>query len=67
MGRFTRKLALRTFLIFLIGTAIGSTLPELGDVLAVHLKIEPHFFNIFFLCVGFVGVVLAYFVGCKRR
>jgi hypothetical protein len=59
-------MAFRSILTLLIATAIGSTLPEFGDVLAVHLKIAPHFFNPFFLFIGIVGIVLACFVGRKR-
>ena len=58
-------MALRTYVVFFIGTAVGSVLPEFGDVLAVHLKIEPHFFNVFFLFLGIIGCVLSYLIGRK--
>jgi len=56
-------MALRSIVIFLVATAVGSTLPEFGDVLAVHLKIAPHFFNFAFLILGGLLIGLACYLG----
>jgi len=49
LGHLSRVLALRIVLVILIGTAIGSVLPEFGNVLAARIDIGAHAFNIIFL------------------
>lgn len=68
MGIASRGVALRVVLVFLGGTLVGSMAPESGNVLASHLGFpssEIHAFNPCFLALGVIGVVLAFFVGCK--
>lgn len=62
VGSLTRGLAFRFVLILVIGTALGSTLPEAGDILALRLGIWPHDFNVVFCIVGFLGIGLAYYL-----
>ena len=65
LGHLSRVLALRIVLVILIGTAIGSVLPEFGNVLAARIDIGAHAFNIIFLVVGITGVVLALYLGYR--
>lgn len=65
MGIASRDLALCFILVFLAGTALGSTLPEFGNVMAQRIGIRPHFFNIFFLVLGIVGIGVALYLGYR--
>ncbi len=62
----SRVLALPAILVVIVGTFIGSVLPELGNVLAIRLKWNPHIFNGAFLAVGGIIIVLALFLGFKN-
>ncbi len=59
-------MAFPTIVVFLVGTAIGSTLPELGNFLARYLGIPSHSFNIVFLAVGIIGIGMALRTGHRR-
>jgi hypothetical protein len=63
MGSKTRGMAFRFIPVFLISTAIGSTAPEFGDLLAQKIGIDAHFFNIHFLVLGIVGIGVALYLG----
>lgn len=63
LGRGTRSMALYIILIFLCGTAIGSVLPEFGNLLATRLDIGAHSFNIVFLFMGIAGIGVAFYLG----
>jgi len=65
MGCETRGLALCFVLVFLVATAVGSTLPEFGNLLAQRIGVRAHFFNVWFLVLGFVGVSLALYLGYR--
>jgi len=69
MGILSRSLAFRIVGMFLLGTLLGSLLPESGNVL-VHLlgnsEIDIHAFNPCFLALGVAGIVLALRVGYRR-
>ena len=65
MGFETRGLALCFILVFLIGTAIGSVLPEFGNLLAARFSIRAHFFNVYFLVLGILGISLALYLGYR--
>ena len=66
MGNSARGMAFRTIAVVLIGTAIGSMLPETGNVVAGVLNLpDAHIFNQVFLIVGITGVMLALFTGRK--
>ena len=67
MGDLSRVMALCIILIFLIGTAIGSALPEFGNLLAHRISVGSHSFNILFLAVGIVGVGVALYLGYTYR
>ena len=59
MGDISRSMAFLFILVILIGTVIGSILPEFGNVLANHLDQGAHKYNIHFLVIGVLGIVLA--------
>ena len=63
LGNSARALALCFILVFLAGTATGSVLPEFGNLLATKIGIRAHFFNVYFLVLGFMGVGLALYLG----
>ncbi len=63
MGGLPRGLALCVVLIFLACTALGSVLPEFGNLLAVRLGNDAHSLNILFLILGLVGVGVALYLG----
>ena len=63
LGNTARGLALCFILVFLAGTAIGSVLPEFGSLLATKIGVRPHFFNVHFLILGFVGIGVALYLG----
>ena len=65
MGYETRGLALCFILVFLIATAIGSMAPEFGNLLAQRIGIRAHFFNVYFLVMGVVGVGVALYLGYR--
>jgi len=65
MGFETRGLALCFILVFLVATAVGSMAPEFGNLLAAKIGIRAHFFNIYFLVLGFVGIGLALYLGYR--
>lgn len=62
LGFGSRGLAWRFVVVLVFGTALGSTLPETGDLLALRLNIWPHEFNIVFCIIGFIGVGLAFYL-----
>ena len=66
VGIKSRSMAFRIVLVFLIGTLVGSLLPETGTVLAHNLGIFSHIFNPFFLALGIIGIVLACYIGCRK-
>ena len=68
----TRSMALRAFIIVLIGTAIGSVLPETGNLWASYIGFEGravHAFNYCFLIVGIIGISVALYIRyrCNRN
>ena len=65
LGFLTRSVALRVIVVFFGGTFIGSILPEFGNVLAERLGLWSHQFNVFFLTLGIIGIVLACVIGYK--
>jgi len=65
MGCDARTMALYVILIFFIGTAIGSVLPEFGNLLAQRLGIGAHQFNVVFLALGIVGIGVALYLGYR--
>ncbi len=65
MGRRSRSMAFRIIPVFLLGTLVGSALPEFGNILAGKLGLWSHEFNSAFLAVGVVGVMLALYLGYK--
>ncbi len=67
MGDFARVMAFHTIVIFLACTALGSTLPEFGNVVANRLGIWAHSFNTLFLILGILGISLALYLGYQSR
>ena len=65
MGFETRGLALCFILVFLVATAVGSMAPEFGNLLAAKIGIRAHFFNIYFLVLGILGIGLALYLGYR--
>jgi len=65
MGTEARAMAFIAILIFFIGTAVGSALPEFGNLLAKEIGVRGHFFNIHFLVLGIVGISVALYLGYK--
>ena len=67
MGNTTRSMALRTVVVVLIGTAVGSVLPETGNLVVLYITkgTDVHVFNIVFLIIGIIGIVLALYLGYK--
>ena len=65
MGNLSRSMALCFILIFLISTAIGSMAPEFGNLLAAKINVRAHFFNIYFLVLGVLGVGMALYLGYR--
>ena len=63
LGRGTRSMAFFIIFMFLCGTAIGSVLPEFGNLLATRLDIGAHSFNIIFLFMGIAGIGVALYLG----
>ncbi len=63
MGDLSRVLALCFILVFIVATAIGSALPEFGNILATRIGIRAHFFNAYFLVLGIMGVGVALYLG----
>jgi len=63
LDSLSRGMALCFILVLLVGTAIGSALPEFGNLLAKEVGIRAHFFNVYFLVLGVLGVGLALFLG----
>ncbi len=66
MGFASRVMALRTVAVFLLGTLVGSLVPESGSILAYNMGIFPHALNPLFLAVGIVGIGLACVVGHRK-
>ena len=66
MGDLPRVVALRAILIFLACIALGSVLPEFGNLLAIRLGNDAHSFNILFLILGLIGVGMALYLGYTR-
>jgi len=65
LGDLSRIVALCIVAIFLLGTAIGSVLPEFGNIVATRIGVGAHQFNIVFLALGIVGVGLALYLGYR--
>lgn len=65
VGNMSRGTALLLVVVFLIGTAVGSILPEFGNILARKAGVWAHYFNIYFLIIGIIGVVLALYLGYR--
>ena len=63
LGDTARGLALCFILVFLVGTAVGSVLPEFGNLLAQKIGIRAHFFNVHFLVLGIMGISVALYLG----
>ncbi len=61
----SRVMAFCTIAVFFGATAVGSILPEFGNIMAKRLNLEPHFFNPFFLAMGIAGIGLALYLGFK--
>ena len=65
LGNTARELAFYFIFVFLISTAIGSVLPEFGNLLAAKIGIRAHFFNVYFFTLGVVGIGLALYLGYR--
>jgi len=65
MGDLSRGLALCIILVFLLSTAVGSVLPEFGNILAQRIGVWAHQFNIVFLALGIVGIGMALYFGYR--
>ena len=65
MGDIPRSLAFLAVFVFFCATAIGSVLPEFGNLLAQRLGMWEHFFNIYFLVLGITGIGLALYLGYR--
>jgi len=65
MGCDARTMALCIVLIFFAGTAIGSVLPEFGNIVATRIGVGAHQFNIVFLALGIAGIGLALYLGYR--
>ncbi len=63
LDNLSRGLALCVILVFLACVALGSVLPEFGNLLAAKIGIDAHSFNIFFLILGLVGIGVALYLG----
>lgn len=67
VGNTTRVMAFW----LVIGTLIGSVMPEFGNLATPWLKIDcPHYFNQWFLVIGILGILgfgLTLFFRCVRR
>lgn len=69
MGNTARGMAFCTVAVILLGTAVGSMLPETGNVAAIMLDVpagQEHIFNPVFFALGFVGIVLACYIGYRK-
>ncbi len=66
MGDLSRSMAFIIIIIILSSTAIGSMLPEAGNILAGKIGVRAHFFNVFFLALGIIGVGMAFYLGYKH-
>jgi len=65
LGDTARGLALCFILVFLTGTAIGSMAPEFGNLLAKEIGVWAHFFNIYILVLGILGIGVALYLGYR--
>ena len=65
MGDLSRSVALHLVFVLLIGTLVGSVLPEFGNLLAQKLRLWSHTFNVVFLAVGIVGIGVALYFGYR--
>ena len=63
LGNSARGLALCFILVFLVGTAVGSMAPEFGNLLAKKVGVWAHFFNVYFLVLGILGIGVALYLG----
>jgi len=63
MGDLSRDMALLAILVFLVGTAVGSVLPEFGNLLAHKISVGSHQFNVVFLALGIAGIGVALYLG----
>jgi len=66
LDSLSRGLALLAVLIFLVGTAVGSVLPEFGNLLAQRVGVRSHQFNGIFLALGIAGIGMALYLGYTR-
>ncbi len=67
MGFDARGMAFLIIVVFLIGTLIGSVLPETGNFVASKLGMGAHSFNIVFLIIGITCACLALFFGLQSN
>ena len=65
MGIDARIMALGVILAFFVGTAIGSALPEFGNLVATRIGIWAHSFNVLFLALGIIGIGVALYLGYR--
>ncbi len=65
MGDLSRGLALLVILVILVGTLIGSILPELGNFISSRFGWHPHTLNWLALFIGIIGICLALRFGFK--
>ena len=65
LGNTARGLAFCFILVFIVATAIGSMAPEFGNLLATKIGIRAHFFNVYFLVLGIVGIGVALYLGYR--
>jgi len=65
MGDLPRDLAFCIIFAFLSSTAIGSILPEFGNLLAQRVGVWAHRFNIVFLALGIAGIGVALYLGYR--
>jgi hypothetical protein len=63
----SRGLAFRIIIVILIGTGIGSLLPEIGTIAGFHMGIWPHIFNSVFLILGGICIGVAFYLGYRKR
>lgn len=65
LGDLARGMASGAVLVFLAGTAVSSVLPEFGNLLAHKIGVRAHFFNVYFLVLGILGIGLALYLGYR--
>ncbi len=54
-------------LVFCLAVVLGGSLPDLGNLATIALKIpDAHYFNFPFMVVGIVGFVICSIALCRR-